>query len=106
MKIDKIYQDINLINNSGESVPNRKAEAEKVNDHGLEKERHSGTEVDFSNRSVEFSRAAEMMENVQADRVEKVNKIKTKIVDGTYSADSTKVAEKILNDVLANLVEP
>ena len=106
MKVDEIYHDINLINNSTESVPDKKAETERVNDHGLEKERHSGTEVDFSNRSVEFSKAAKMIENEQADRIKKVNEIKTKIMDGTYSADSAKIAEKIIEDALANLVEP
>lgn len=106
MKVDEIYQNTSLINNSGEAAPNRKAEAEKETARGLEKESQSGTEVDFSKTSVEFSRAAEMMEMAQADRVDKVKEIKTKILDGTYNADATKVAEKIIEDALANLVEP
>lgn len=104
MKIDEIYQNTNLISNSGESAANRKAEEQNKPAQEPEKSGQSETKVNFSETSVEFSKVAEMMEKVPPERAEKINELKDKIIDGTYSVDSTKIAEKVLEDMLANLV--
>ncbi len=104
MKIDEIHHNINVINNSEESGTNKKIEEQKKPAHEPEKTEQQGTQVDFSNKSVEFSRAAEMMEKVPAERAEKINELKEKIKDGTYDVDSNEIAEKILEDMLTDLV--
>ena len=53
-------------------------------------------------RSDDISEAALMMEKMPADRIEKVKEIKRKVRDGTYHVDSEKIAEKILEKILAN----
>ncbi len=107
MKIEETYQNTGIMNNANESAVIRKAEDQKEQAQAAEKERNSlTTEVEFSKTSVEFSRAAEMMGKEPPERTEKVNEITAKVREGTYSVDSSSVADKIIKDSLANLVEP
>ena len=52
--------------------------------------------------SIDFNKAAMMMEKMQAERVEKLHEIKRKVRDGTYYVDSEKIAEKILKKILTD----
>ncbi|MBL7176286.1 MAG: flagellar biosynthesis anti-sigma factor FlgM [Desulfobacteraceae bacterium] len=61
-----------------------------------------GIPMDFSRTSDEFNKAAVMMEKMPAERIEKVNEIKRKIMDGTYHVDPEKIAEKILKNIQKN----
>jgi flagellar biosynthesis anti-sigma factor FlgM len=61
-----------------------------------------GIKVDCFRNSDDFSKAAMIMEKMPAERIEKVNEIKRKVRDGTYHVDSEKIAEKILEKILAN----
>ena len=103
MKVGDNYQNIELINNSSGSIAGRNVEEDKDRVHELEKDRNSGTRVDFSETSVEFSRAAEEMERESTERARKVSEIETRVRKGDYAVDATKVAEKILKDALADL---
>ena len=100
MKIDDIYQGMNTIGQSGESVANKKAEAQEEALQQVDKRDPSGTEVDISHASVEISKVAEMMEKEDPERVARVNQIKTKVEDGTYAVDAEKIAAKVLEDLL------
>ena len=100
MKIDDIYQGMNAIGQSGESVANKKAEAQEEALQQVDKRDPSGTEVDISHASVEISKVAEMMEKEDPERVARVNEIKTKVEDGTYAVDAEKIAAKVLEDLL------
>lgn len=102
MKVDDISNSIEQINNPTTSSSKR-AEEEKRPFHVTEKTAQPGTKVDLSDRSVEFSRAAEMMDNVPQDRAEKIDDLKTKVRNGTYNVDASGIAEKILDDALANI---
>ena len=104
MKIDEVSQNINMLNNSGEPVSNGKAEEKSELSSGMERSRQSETAIDFSETSVEFSRALKMMENESVERVEKVNEIKEKIISGNYDIDSIKIADKILLDAITNMI--
>jgi negative regulator of flagellin synthesis FlgM len=99
MKIDDIYQGMNVIGQSGESAANKKTEAQEETLQQLDKRDPSGTEVEISHASVEISKVAEMMEKEQPERVARVNEIKTKVEDGTYKVDAEKIAAKILEEV-------
>lgn len=105
MKIDDTYKNMTLINNSRESTVNRKVE--EVPDQHLAPKNKVGsvTEVDFSKTSVDFSKAAEVIEQDAMARNDKVNQIKAMVESGTYEIDSRKVADKILGDALARFME-
>jgi flagellar biosynthesis anti-sigma factor FlgM len=70
-----------------------------------DKEKRSCTRVEFSEVSMEKSKAAESMEKDSADRARKVHEIKMKIEQGTYIVDAGKVAEKMLLDALSHFTE-
>lgn len=106
MKIDDIYNKLAYVGNSPEALANKKAEDQTLQERGPEKQNGAGDEVDFSKTSVEVSRAAAIVEKDAMERSEKVNQIKTQVANGTYEIDATKVADKILEDVLSDLVEP
>ena len=99
MKIDDIYQGMNVIGQSGESTANKKTETQEESPQQVEKRDPSGAEVDISPASVELSKVAEMMEREQPERIARVNEIKTKVEDGTYAVDAAKIAAKILEDL-------
>ena len=61
---------------------------------------HTDAKVDFSNTSVEYSRAAEKMEDVPEDRANKIEILKMMVNNNAYNVDSTKIAEKIIKDSL------
>ena len=105
MKIDDISKNISQINNLDTST-NKKIDEEKKPGAEHEKAIKSGTEVDLSDRSIESSRAAEMMHRIPEERAEKIEELKTKIRSGTYNVEATDIADKILDDALSNISEP
>jgi len=62
--------------------------------------------VDLSKASVEYSNAAEKVEEVAKERTEKVESLRMKVNSGTYNVDAKKIAEKIVNDSLFTALEP
>ena len=105
MKIDETYTNMTLVNTSKEA-PARRAEEQIGATPGADKKSGSGTEVDLSRTSVQFSRASEIMEKDSVERVRRVNELRTKVEEGTYQVDAGKVADKILGEALAGLLEP
>lgn len=105
MKIDDSYKNMPLINSSRESTVNKKVEEQPEQTLTPKNKGGSVTEVDFSKTSVEFSKAAEIIEQDAMARNEKVNQIKAMVENGTYEIDAKKVADKILGDALAGFME-
>ena len=103
MKINEIQNNLNQIGNL-ESSQGRLKETGSVNNQPAEKEFEKGTKVDISNTSVEFSKAAEKMENVPKDRADKIEELKMMVKNDTYNPDSKKIAEKVLEDSLSNTI--
>jgi flagellar biosynthesis anti-sigma factor FlgM len=62
--------------------------------------------VDLSKASVEYSNAAEKVDEVPKERADKIESLRMRVSNGTYNVDSRKIAEKIVNDSLFNAVEP
>ena len=62
--------------------------------------------MDLSNTSVEFSQAAKKMDEVPEERAQKIAELKAKVQKDTYNVDSIKIAEKIIEDTLSNIVGP
>ena len=105
MKINEVSNNMNQIGNlESSSSQTRLKEAGNVNSQGTEKEFQKGTKVDISKTSVEFSKAAEKMENVPKERAEKVEQLKMMVKNGSYNVDSKKIAEKVLEDSVTNIV--
>ena len=105
MKIDETSTNMTLVNTSKEA-PARRAEEQIGTPPGADKKSGSGTEVDFSKTSVQFSRAAEILEKDSIERARRVNELRTEVEEGTYQVDAGKVADKLLGEALAGLVEP
>ena len=103
MKINEISNSMNQIGNL-ESSQTRLKEAGNVNSQTAEKEFQKGTKVDISKTSIEFSKAAEKMENVPKERTEKIEQLKMMVKNDTYNVDSKKVAEKMLDDSITNII--
>ncbi|MBN1849916.1 MAG: flagellar biosynthesis anti-sigma factor FlgM [Deltaproteobacteria bacterium] len=64
------------------------------------------TEVDLSDKSVEFSRATELMHQISEDHTQKIEDLKTKVRDGSYNVESKDIASKIIEHALTNIVNP
>ena len=103
MKVDDSYQNTDLINSAKEALPNRDVKQENDHAERLEQGRSSGTRVEFSETSVEYSRAAEEMEKESVERARKVGEIEGRIKQGNYRVDADQVAGKILKDILTDL---
>ncbi len=104
MKINEISKNMNQIGNLDSSQTSRLKEAGNVNSQAAEKEFQKGAQVDISKTSIEFSKAAEKMENVPRERTEKVEQLKMMVKNDTYNVDSKKVAEKVLNDSVTSII--
>jgi flagellar biosynthesis anti-sigma factor FlgM len=103
MKLNDISQNINNIKGLDPST------SQKDNQPSQEVEKvtpPTRTEVDLSDRSVEYSRAAEMMHKVPEDRAQKLEDLKTKVKNGSYHIESKDIAAKIIDDALTNIVNP
>ena len=105
MKIDDISQNIGQMSNVDTSA-NKRAEGAKKPVQETEKGTQPGAKVDFSNTSVEFSKAAEKMEEVPEERAAKIEELKEKVSDDTYHVDSKKIAEKIIDESLSDILGP
>ena len=103
MKVNEIPNNMNQIGNL-ESSQNRLKEAGNLESQTAEKQFEKGARVDISSASVEYSKAAEKMENVPRERSDKVAKLKLMVQNDTYNVDSKKIAEKILEDSLKNII--
>ena len=100
MKINEISNNMNQVGNL-ESSQSKVKEAGSVNNQAAEKEFEKGTKVDISSTSVEFSKAAEKMENIPKERAEKVEQLKMMVKNDTYEVDSKKIAEKVVEDSIS-----
>lgn len=105
MKIDEITQSVNQIANLEASL-NKKTEQEGKTPQGKEQVSQPGEKIDLSNASVEFSRTAEMVDKAPEIRAEKVAELRELVKSGKYNVESVKIADKILEDNLADIANP
>ncbi len=103
MKINEVSSNLNQIGNL-ETSQSRMKESGSVDTQTTEKENKKGAQVEISSTSVEFSKAAEKMEEVPPERAEKIEQLKMAVQNGTYNVDSKKIAEKVVEDSISNIV--
>jgi negative regulator of flagellin synthesis FlgM len=104
MKINDLSHNINKIGNL-ENAAKKQVEEEKNANPAISASVQSGERVELSKTSVEYSNATEKMEETPKDRADKVETLRMKVNNGTYNVDSSKIAEKIVNDALFNTLE-
>ena len=103
MKLNDISQNINDI----KGLEPSKTPKEQQQNPEIEKAAPpTRTEVDLSDRSIEFSRAAEEMHKIPKDRAQKLEDLRMKIEDESYHVDANDIATKIVRDALSNIVNP
>jgi negative regulator of flagellin synthesis FlgM len=105
MNINELSHNISKIGNLETAVKKQKEE-ESSTSASTPAPVHTGERVELSNASVEYSNAAEKVDEAPKDRAEKIESLKMKVSDGTYNIDSRKIAEKIIKDSLFNAIEP
>ncbi len=104
MKVNDVPRDLSIMNNTNntaESLQNRKVGPEQENNEVVPETQGKGEEVKFSAASIEFSRAAEMMDRESPERAERIKEIEKQVQEGTYEVDAAKIADKMLRDVLS-----
>lgn len=105
MKIDETYQKFVPIDSARQAGVQDKAEGNEAV-QAVEKTADPGAQLDLSRKSVDFVRAAEMMEREDPGRTERIRALTEQVRNGTYEVDSGKVAEKILEDALPPVMRP
>jgi flagellar biosynthesis anti-sigma factor FlgM len=105
MKIDDTSGNIQHLSNL-EIPVNKNIDDDKNISDESDKGLVSGAKVELSNRSVEYSKAAEAMDRTTEERAQKLEEIKLRLENGSYEIDSRKVADSIIKDILGNIVEP
>lgn len=100
MKINDINRDPAILGSTTETLQNRKVQPQQGDEFAGVEEQKKGEEVNISRTSVEFSRAAEMMERESPQREERIRAIQKEIQEGTYQMNATKIADKMLRDIL------
>ncbi|RLB86271.1 MAG: flagellar biosynthesis anti-sigma factor FlgM, partial [Deltaproteobacteria bacterium] len=105
MKIDEIYRNLSLVQNSPESQNVKQSKQELTAVDQVSDQKQQDTKVEISDISMAFKTVKEVMDKDDPERVAKVRAVKEAIQQGTYAVDSGSVAEKILKDALSILVE-
>ena len=103
MKINEVSSNLNQIGNL-ETPQSRTKESGSVDTQTAEKENQKGAQVEISSTSVEFSRAAEKMDEVPKERADKIDQLKMAVQNGTYNVDSKEIAEKVVDDSINNII--
>jgi len=104
MKINEIYRDIILTNTHGESAVSRKIEAQKELIIQEEKQDKSGTQVDLSQTSVEFSKVTASMNSQPPERAAKIEALKKQVQEDAYHVDAAKIAAKMIKNAFEDTV--
>jgi len=105
MKIDDYHQNVNLMESAREGAPGHRTEDQGVQTGETEKrDPGGGTQVALSSASREVVKTREAMETPEPERAQKVAELKKQIAEGTYEADAQKVADRILETAISDLL--
>ncbi len=105
MKIDEIYRNLSVVQNSPGSQGVQQANPESSQAHNVNKNADQDAKVEISDISIAFNNVKEALDRENPERTAKVQALKEAITQGNYKVDSGAVADKILKDSLPNLVE-
>lgn len=86
-----------------ESSSSAKAKAERSRGESLDGQ-VKGDSVNLSSRSKEFAKARTEVDRTAEIRAEKVEALRAKVLAGEYKVDSDKVAEKMVDEHLSELL--
>jgi len=105
MKIDEIYRNLTIVQNSPGSQNVQQARSEIANSQGVRKPTDQDAKVEISDVSIALNTVKEILDKEDPERVAKVQALKEAIIQGKYEVNAESIADKMLKDSLANLVE-
>jgi flagellar biosynthesis anti-sigma factor FlgM len=94
-------RDLGMLSNTTESLQSRSIAPQAPEVAPAEEKQTVSEEVSISQTSLEYSKAAEMMERETPERAERISIIQKEIENGTYRVDAAKIADKMLQDLLS-----
>jgi len=105
MKIDDKIMSYEI----GSKISNIQSEKDVVNETAKKKVAQEDTLnkdaiVDISQRSREIQKIREALDKIDVIREDKIVELKDKIEKGTYQIDHEKVAEKMIDEFLSELI--
>jgi flagellar biosynthesis anti-sigma factor FlgM len=101
MKIDDVYRDLGVLGGGAEALQRKKTAGQEEPLSAADPVAGEGANVSISSTSLEFSKAAEMVDREPPGRAERIQEIQRQVQEGTYEVDPVAVAEKILKETLA-----
>jgi len=102
MNVNDINRNAGIGSATAESLQGRRVDRQQDEANPLEPQgQGQGEEVSISSASVEFSMAAEMMEQESPERTQRIQQIQEAIQAGTYQIDASQIAEKIIKGILS-----
>ena len=105
MKIDEIYRNLTMVQNSTPSQSVQQGRSEVSHSQGVEKSGGQDAKVEISDVSMALKSVKEILDKDDPDRVAKVQALKEAIVQGRYHVSGESIADKILKDSLASLLQ-
>jgi flagellar biosynthesis anti-sigma factor FlgM len=94
-------RDLGMLSNTTESLQSRSIAPQAPEVAPAEDMQTVSEEVSISQTSLEYSKAAEMMERESPERAERIRTIQKEIENGTYRVDAAKIADKMLQELLS-----
>lgn len=101
MKIHDIGRDLGIMSNPTDSLQGKAIAPQAEENPSVEEQQKKSEEVSISQASLEFKKAAEMMERESPERAERIRSIQKEIEDGTYRVDAAKIADKMIQELLS-----
>ncbi|RJR30514.1 MAG: flagellar biosynthesis anti-sigma factor FlgM [Desulfobacteraceae bacterium] len=102
MNVNDINRNAGIGSATAESLQGRKIDRQQDEASPVESQgQGQGEEVSISSTSVDFSMAAEMMEQESPERTQRIQQIQEAVQSGTYQIDAAKIAEKIIKGILS-----
>jgi flagellar biosynthesis anti-sigma factor FlgM len=97
MKIDDLTRNLNQISRLESSINKKLEDKDDPLSVPVEKNQ-SGEKVEFSEASVDYSKASEAMEKIPYERSQRLEKLQRMVKEGTYHVDAEMIADSILKD--------
>ena len=99
MKIDELTRNLNQISNLENTINRKQDENDKTSSVSTENNQ-SREKIEFSNTSVEYSKASEAMEKISPERSQRLEELQRMVKDGNYHVDAEMIADGIIKDIM------
>jgi flagellar biosynthesis anti-sigma factor FlgM len=104
MKVDETHASVNLMETARETGGRRIGENQADRANKTEQHEWTETEVALSRTSRDVMKVKEAMEAPDPARALRIAELRQQVEDGTYDADARRVADRILESEIAELL--